>query len=189
MQRGPRSEALRGVPNPSAPAKAPADLGGSFLFPSPVLPPSDEGGGKPEGLDGGRDRPGLLRSGMRRASTSCLPCVRGGAERMRSGGVVGTVQEKVAWYRKPAPTRHLQPLSQGLSALPAPLFDRGRFCGNAGRHRAAGRARSDGRNHVPPVNPPLFGRGATCPPKKPPCLLDKAALGCYSGVSKNGCQC
>ena len=31
--------------------------------PSPVLPPSDEGGGKPEGLDGGRDRPGLLRSG------------------------------------------------------------------------------------------------------------------------------
>ena len=30
---------------------------------SPVLPPSDEGGGKPEGLDGGRDRPGLLRSG------------------------------------------------------------------------------------------------------------------------------
>ena len=68
MQRGPRSKALRGVPNPSAPAKAPADLGGSFLFPSPVLPPSDEGGGKPEGLDGGRDRPGLLRSGMRRGS-------------------------------------------------------------------------------------------------------------------------
>ena len=31
--------------------------------PPPVLPPSDEGGGKPEGLDGGRDRPGLLRSG------------------------------------------------------------------------------------------------------------------------------
>ena len=26
---------------------------------SPALPPSDEGGGKPEGLDGGRDRPGL----------------------------------------------------------------------------------------------------------------------------------
>ena len=25
--------------------------------------------------------------------------------------------------------------------------------------------------------------------KKPPCLLDKAALGCYIGVSKNGCQC
>ena len=37
--------------------------------------------------------------------------------------------------------------------------DRGRFCGNAGRHRKAGRARSDGRNHVPPVNPLLFGRG------------------------------
>ena len=27
------------------------------------------------------------------------------------------------------------------------------------RHRKAGRARSDGRNHVPPVNPLLFGRG------------------------------
>ena len=61
---------------------------------------------------------------------------------MRSGGVVGVVQEKITCNRKPVPTRHLQPLSQGLSALPAPLFDRGRFCGNAGRHRKAGRARS-----------------------------------------------
>ena len=50
---------------------------------------------------------------------------------MRSGGVVGKVQEEVAWYRMPVPTRYPQPLSQGLSALPAPLFDRGRFCGNA----------------------------------------------------------
>ena len=32
-----------------------------------VLPPSDEGGGKPEGLDGGRDKAGLLRNGMCRA--------------------------------------------------------------------------------------------------------------------------
>ena len=68
------------------------------------------------------------------------------------------VQEKAAWYRMPVPTRYPQPLSQGLSALPAPLFDRGRFCGNAWRHRKAGRARSDGRNHVPPVNPLLFRR-------------------------------
>ena len=51
----------------------------------------------------------------------CLPCVRGGAERMRSGGVVGRVQEKAACNRQPAPIRHPQPLSQGLSALPAPL--------------------------------------------------------------------
>ena len=43
MQRGPRSKALRGVPKPSAPAKAPADLGGSFLFPSPILPPLCKG--------------------------------------------------------------------------------------------------------------------------------------------------
>ena len=31
------------------------------------------------------------------------------------------VQEKAAWYRLPVPTRYPQPLSQGLSALPAPL--------------------------------------------------------------------
>ena len=72
---------------------------------------------------------------------SCLPCVRGGAERMRSGGVVGTVQEKMACNRKPGPIRYLQPLSQGLTALPAPLFDRGRFCGNAGRHRTPQKSR------------------------------------------------
>ncbi len=40
---------------------------------------------------------------------------------MRSGGVVGKVQEEVACDRKPVPTRYPQPLSQGLSALPAPL--------------------------------------------------------------------
>ena len=56
-----------------------------------------------------------------RPPTSCLPCVRGGAERMRSGGVVGAVQEKVTWYWKPVPIRDPQPLSQGLPALPAPL--------------------------------------------------------------------
>ena len=97
MQRGPRSKALRGVPNPSAPAKALTERSELFCFRPP----------------------------------SCLPGVRGGAERMRSGGVVGTVQEKVICNRKPVPTRYPQPLSQGLSALPAPLFDRGRFCGNA----------------------------------------------------------
>ena len=51
------------------------------------------------------------------------------------------------------------PLYQGRNAPRNPPLDRGRFCGNAGRHRSAGRARSDGRNHVPPVNPLLFGRG------------------------------
>ena len=40
---------------------------------------------------------------------------------MRSGGVVGRVQEKVACNRKPVPIRYPQPLSQGLTALPAPL--------------------------------------------------------------------
>ena len=33
---------------------------------------------------------------------------------MRSGGVVGMVQEKATWYRKPVPIRYPQPLSQGL---------------------------------------------------------------------------
>ena len=40
---------------------------------------------------------------------------------MRSGGVVGRVQEKVVCNRNPVPTRYPQPLSQGLTALPAPL--------------------------------------------------------------------
>ena len=40
---------------------------------------------------------------------------------MRSGGVVGTVQEEVSCNRQPVPTRNPQPLSQGLTALPAPL--------------------------------------------------------------------
>ena len=40
---------------------------------------------------------------------------------MRSGGVVGKVQEEVAWYRKPAPIRHLQPLSQTLRVCQLPL--------------------------------------------------------------------
>ena len=40
---------------------------------------------------------------------------------MRSGGVVGLVQEKMSCNRQPVPLRHPQPLSQGLSALPAPL--------------------------------------------------------------------
>ena len=40
---------------------------------------------------------------------------------MRSGGVVGKVQEKVAWYRNPAPARYPQPLSQGLWPCQLPL--------------------------------------------------------------------
>ena len=90
--------------------------------------------------------------------TSCLPCVRGGAERMRSGGVVGLVQEKVACDRMPVPIRHLQPLSQGLWPCQLPFSIAGVSAETPLRHRSAGRARSDGRNHVPPVNPLLFRR-------------------------------
>ena len=54
-------------------------------------------------------------------TTPCLPCVRGGAERMRSGGVVGLAQETVACNRKPVPLRHPQPLSQGLRPCQLPF--------------------------------------------------------------------
>ena len=89
---------------------------------------------------------------------SCLPCVRGGAERMRSGGVVGMVQEKIICNRKPVPARYPQPLSPGLRPCQLPFSIAGVSAETPLRHRKAGRARSDGRNHVPPVNPLLFGR-------------------------------
>ena len=40
---------------------------------------------------------------------------------MRSGGVVGTVQEKAACDRMLVPTRCLQPLSQGLRPCQLPF--------------------------------------------------------------------
>ena len=40
---------------------------------------------------------------------------------MRSGGVVGLVQEKVTWYRMPVPIRCPQPLSQGLRPCQLPF--------------------------------------------------------------------
>ncbi len=40
---------------------------------------------------------------------------------MRSGGVVGLVQEKAACNRQLAPIRHLQPLSQGLRPCQLPF--------------------------------------------------------------------
>ena len=40
---------------------------------------------------------------------------------MRSGGVVGWVQEKMSCNRQPVPIRHLQPLSQGLRPCQLPL--------------------------------------------------------------------
>ena len=48
-----------------------------------------------------------------------------------------------------------------------------------------GEARGGRRSLVPsfPAKPVLRGT------KTPPCLLDKAASGCYIGVSKNGCHC
>ena len=55
----PRQREPRGGGKKQSPA-ADAGLGYAF-YPRPpqVLPPSDEGGGKPEGLDGGRDKAGL----------------------------------------------------------------------------------------------------------------------------------
>ena len=105
-------------------------------------------------------------------STPCLPCVRGGAERMRSGGVVGRVQEEVTCYRQPVPARYPQPLSQGLWPCQLPL------------HRGAKpRGTKVSRRGSQAL------RGTACPSKSRPVLLDKAAPGCYSCVSKNGCHC
>ena len=88
-----------------------------------------------------------------RPPTPCLPCVRGGAERMRSGGVVGLVQEKAACYRKPVPIRYLQPLSQTLRVCQLPLHrgakPRG---GTAKRSPAADAGLGYSKNH------PLRGR-------------------------------
>ena len=56
------------------------------------------------------------------------------------------------------------------------------------RHRSAGRARSDGRNHVPPVNPLLFrrrtGDGASSEKKRSPAA--DAGLGCRRRHPING---
>ncbi len=146
-----RSRAARFAVPPGVSAETPAikrGLRGAFRFPRKT------GFAGSPGHWIGSGRPPL-----RTPTAPCLPCVRGGAERMRSGGVVGMVQEKVSCNRNPRSyTKPTTPQS-GPAALPAPLFDRGRFCGNAGRHRSAGRARSDGRNHVSPVNPLLFRRG------------------------------
>ena len=110
--------------------------------------------------------------------TPCLPCVRGGAERMRSGGVAGSVQEKAACSRQPVPIRHLQPLSQTLRVCQLPFSIAGVSAETPLRHRKAGRARSDGRNHVPPVNPLFLDKGREAkanktktPASKSRCLL------------------
>ena len=71
-------------------------------------------------------------------SGACLPCVRGGAERMRSGGVVGMVQEKADCNRQPVPIRYPQPLSRLRRQLPL--------------HRGA-KPRGDGRPGVCPFSP------------------------------------
>ena len=75
--RNPRSPVYKML----SPAPQPRVCRGASLFlkgspvPPQVLPPSDEGGGKPEGLDGGRDTPSLLRSGdaQRKLAASSLP--------------------------------------------------------------------------------------------------------------------
>ena len=97
-------------------------------------------------------------------STPCLPCVRGGAERMRSGGVVGLVQEKVACNRLPAPIRRPQPLSQGLRPCQLPLHRGAKPCG--GRGLVCSRNYPMSKRYEPPLTPsPTGGRpaGAAAP--------------------------
>ena len=62
--------------------------------------------------------PPLLIAGVS-AETPAIE--RGGAERMRSGGVVGMVQGNVSCNRLPVPTRCPQPLSQTLRVCQLPL--------------------------------------------------------------------
>ena len=55
------------------------------------------------------------------------------------------------------------------------------------RHRSAGRARSDGRNHVPPVNPLLFGRKTRDGRRKSheASFVNFSALRCMFGAAGN----
>ena len=108
-------QATEGENSQPAPSEHPA-----FSKLAVSLPPSNSSGLPPPSSEGGKTKNGGRRD-ERPPTTPCLPCVRGGAERMRSGGVVGLVQEKMSCNRQPVPLRHPQPLSQGLSALPAPL--------------------------------------------------------------------
>ena len=89
-------------------------------------------------------RSGKVVQSRQAPTTPCLPCVRGGAERMRSGGVVGNVQKKVPCNRKPVPIRHPQPLSQGLRPCQLPLHRGAKPCGGfsfAGAKPCGGRSR------------------------------------------------
>ena len=209
-QRSPKPRAEGS--NPSAPAKAPADLGGSFLFSSPVLPPSDEGGGKPEGLDGGRDTVSLRKGGCPEyagcefsPSVACgdSSLVRGsqapGGRRFPAegakpcGGQPAHQKSRPVILDKAAPGCYIDVSKNGCQCkwrsslvdfssveiaayrsggrlflmsegrydqrrktdehqrickhicicdhIAHPLFDRGRFCGNAGRHRTPQKSR------------------------------------------------
>ena len=88
-----------------------------------------------------------------RAGFATAPARRGRLPRLRARRTASTFHRRKV-DRKAAGG----PFYQRRNAPRSPPLDRGRFCGNAGRHRKAGRARSDGRNHVPPVNPLLFGQ-------------------------------
>ena len=96
MKRGPRKTCFAGNSrrigeNGSGKeiSRLPADRG---LPPSFVLPPSDEGGGKPKGFDGGRDATGLRKAGYPE-QTDCefSPSVAYGDSSLVRGsqGVVG----------------------------------------------------------------------------------------------------
>ena len=55
---------------------------------APVLPPSDEGGGKPEGLDGGRDTASLKKAGCpERTGCEFSPSVACGDSSLLIAGV------------------------------------------------------------------------------------------------------
>ena len=124
------------------------------LHPPEVLPPSGEG----------KIGPAALR---------CGACVHFPPAESGQKGRRGAITPKAKCPPEP-PVRALRssqllhPSPASAAGLRFPLLIAGVSAETPLRHRTAGRARSDGRNHVPPVNPLLFGRGTKVPPQREP---------------------
>ena len=140
MQRGPRSEALRGVPNPSAPAKALTERSELFCFSEGFEPPRGPGRGKHS-----KKPPCLLD----KAALGCYIGVsKNGCQCKWRSSLVDFSSVEIAAYRSGGrlflmpegrydqrrKTDEHQRICKHICIcdhIAHPLFDRGRFCGNA----------------------------------------------------------
>ena len=179
-QRSPKPRAEGS--NPSAPAKAPADLGGSFFVSlKDSNPPAARAAVMPQGAALCGDRGGQMQRGPRSKALRGVPNPSAPAKAL-------TERSELFCFRPPS----CLPLTREV-ASPKGLTEGeiGRACCEAGCAEGAGCEFSPsvacGDSSL--VRGSQAPREATCPSKKPPCLLDKAASGCYSCVSKNGCHC